>query len=96
MPTTIVARRRKLCAIDQRPISSERLQLVGVRKAKTCSPACSTENKRRQRVKGAQRSRNRAKARAEADKSTSDGALVRLGRGGGTRGREHDPTTLKP
>ena len=60
---------RRLCVIDERPISPDRLFLIGRRKAKTCSPACSTENKRRLRVKGATASRNRARAKAASDEA---------------------------
>ena len=60
----ILAQRRKLCAVDQRPISPERLQLVGVRKAKTCGPTCAEERRRQLRAASAARSRERAKDKA--------------------------------
>ena len=61
--TIVTARRRKLCAVDQRPISPERLQLVGPKKAMTCSPECASERRRQLRAASAARSRARAKTK---------------------------------
>ena len=67
MPTLKVYR-EKLCIVGGcgRPISPERLQLVGPTRAKTCSALCAEANKRKLRAAARRRHRFRARRRDAA------------------------------